>query len=369
MTDPNPQTPASEASPVTPTQESQPSPSASSTPQQSTPPDDAAVRAAAANLDPDIEFGDDLDDLTFLSTTTAAEAADPRQKPKGGGEDDDADDGIALPAGLQSQPRPVTPPAPLQTPVSSAPATPPTAPAAPAAPPAQVAQPPAPVAAAPAAQPPAQPAAQPQAAAPLPAAQPAPAAPAAPAGPDPFQVYQTWRQQGIDTLAKTDFALSEKDREAYEDDPAGFLPVLAARHYMTTVENCVAAVQQMVPHLITQVLEQNKIVEKNNEEFFGKYPLLKDHHAQVLEIGRQWRGLNPKASKDDFVKYVGPLAHQMLGIAMAAAAPAQQAPRTIPLPPHTPGASNGAAPRAPAASAQPTNIFEAMYMAPEPEEG
>lgn len=347
----SPDEPAAQSSTPAPVSQSSSSPSPAPS---SSPPEDKGVAAAAAEVlsDPDVDSNDDFGDLTFL--TTKGEAPD---RPVS--TEDSDDDGISVDTKTKAAPPPAT-----QSGAHVAPApvgAQPTVITAPAAAPVQddKSKSPAPAAA---------PAATPQ-----PGAAPAPAAAAPATGPaseaDPLKAYQTWRDKSKSTLAETSFKLSEEDAQALQDEPEKVLPRLAAEVYMTTLENVTVAVQQAIPAMIENVLTFRTEVQKKTDEFFGAWPNLKDHHAKAMEIGKQWRALNPTASVEDFIKNVGPLAHQMLGVPLHTVQAAPPAPKVTSLPPHVPLAG-GATTRVPANKGNGSgNIFEELALAAEDDEG
>lgn len=338
-------------SPEEPAASPSPSESSSSPSPTSTPPDDKGVAAAAASvlLDPDVDSGDDFGDLEFLTTTTDKIV----ERPTKGAEDEPSDDkgfetdtklkvapSAAAPSGAHVAP--VAPGAqPLVTPVQ--------APAA-----SQDDKTKAPAAAAASA-------ATPQAAA-APAAQPV-QQPGAAAGSDPVEVYNKWRETTLSTLASKEFAISAEDAQAIQDEPEKVLPMIAAKVYMTCLENITVAVQQMLPVAIENVMNAKKTIDEKTDLFYTSWPNLKEHNAKAMEIGRQWRALNLNASVEDFIKNVGPLAHQMLGIPLHTQA--AKPPAKTSLPPHVP--ANGAMPQQQQVQA-PVNVFEEMALAPEPDE-
>lgn len=236
---------------------------------------------------------------------------------------------------------------PAATPTPSASAAPaaPSAPATPA--PAATAAPAASAAAAPSA--PAAPAAPSAPAAP----EPAPAAPTAPAAPvDPVATWNAWRAEAEGQLAKGHFAMSKELVEEAQDDPAKFwsetFPHLVSKWYLDTVTASVNAVKQALPEYISGFVQQSTAEQRAEDEFFGSWKQLDKgkHLAQVTEIGRVWRAMNPKATKEDYIKQVGALAVMQLGLPLVpeSAPAAPVAPQMRPHVPMAGGAPAGAPP-------------------------
>lgn len=209
-----------------------------------------------------------------------------------------------------------------------------------------------------AATPPAEPAQTP-AAAPAAPAQPAVAAPAA-APAQPGQDYGTWRQGALKTLAEGPFALSEETAAALQDDPAKVLPTLAANVYLMAVENATAAVRELLPNVVPQMMEQRQTMAKAVESFNEAAPDLAPHLERVVPISNFLRSQNPDMPTDKFIPLVVATARQMLGLTPpAAAAPAAPAkPATSPIPPHTPVVAS--APRAGTPAVQSQNPWAAL---------
>lgn len=230
---------------------------------------------------------------------------------------------------------------PAATP-GAAPATPsgdsaqPAAPAAAATPsaPAAAAQPaPAAVAPAPVAAPAATPTPAPAAA---PAAQPAPG--------QPQGSYSEWRKQAEAQLATTHFALTKEELELIETNPAVAIPRLASKVYFDAVEAATAAVHQYLPGIIRQTTQQSSQYEKNENTFFESWPGLKERKADVERIGLVYRQANPQATTEDFIKHVGMLASNILGVPLptpqsTAAPKASRAPAFVPAVGAVPAAS------------------------------
>jgi hypothetical protein len=221
--------------------------------------------------------------------------------------------------------------------------------------------PPAPAEQAPAAKQPAQPV-QPEAKAPT-------APPEAPVAPTPAQPevtaeqvmesFRNWRQTAEGVLANSHYNLTKEDADALNVDPGQVIPKLMAKVYLDAVTAAVNVISQSLPQTVMGTIEAHNGYQKNESEFFGEWPGLKDHYAEVLRVGQVYRHLNPSASKADFVRSVGAQVAMALGLnaeqARGTRAPTQQPGQRVLR--HIPPAASARHPMAPA---RPPNIFEQM---------
>jgi hypothetical protein len=174
-----------------------------------------------------------------------------------------------------------------------------------------------------------------------------------------LQSFKDWRQTAEGVLVNSHYNLSKEDADALNLDAGQVIPKLMARVYLDAVTAAVNVISQSLPHTVMNTIEAHNGYQKNETEFFGEWPGLKDHYAEVLRVGQVFRHLNPSASKADFVRSVGAQVAMALGLtaeqARGTRAPAQQpGPRVLR---HIPPAASARHPMAPA---RPQNIFEQM---------
>ena len=172
---------------------------------------------------------------------------------------------------------------------------------------------PAPVAPTPPA--PAQPQAQPQQpqqpAAPVePAAHPAPEVTPAQA----IESFRQWRAQAEHVLSNSHYNLSQQDADALNVDPGQVIPKLMSRVYLDAVTAAVNVISQSIPYAVMNTIEAHNGYQRNEDEFFGEWPGLKEHGGEVVRVGQVYRQLNPKASKADFIRSVGAQVAMALGL-------------------------------------------------------
>lgn len=129
-------------------------------------------------------------------------------------------------------------------------------------------------------------------------------------------------------MAKGHFAIPVEVAQKIEEDPVKFvqeeLPKMASRLYLDAVTAAVSAIQTYLPGFIGQHLSARTEESKAEDEFWGAWPQMQRaaHTAKALEIGRAWRQVNPRGSKDDYIKQVGALTCLALGLPLQVAPPA-----------------------------------------------
>jgi hypothetical protein len=192
--------------------------------------------------------------------------------------------------------------------------------------------------------------------------------------PEQQAAQQQARDHFVNSMASK-YEMTEEQKLAFDQDPTKVLPQIAAQVAADSVDMAVAVVQnlmaQQLPKMITQVADRNQARSANEEAFYSQWPELKGHSDKVLIAAQSWRQANPQASKDEFMKQVGPLAWMQAGLPIAqlvakmGSAPQQPAPAAPPAP-TAPSAYAPTAPRAsvPVPPAQPTsnNEFELLAM-------
>lgn len=109
-------------------------------------------------------------------------------------------------------------------------------------------------------------------------------------------------------------------------EPETVLPRMAAMVHQAVMRGVQQVVAQTVPQMIMQYQTATKANEESRAAFLGRWPSLKGHEKQVLEIGAMYRQMNPKSTVEDRLEKIGKLACAALGIAEDAA-PVQGQPR------------------------------------------
>lgn len=176
---------------------------------------------------------------------------------------------------------------------------------------------------------------------------------------DPQQQLEQFMQaraQAEELLAQY-YSLQKEDLEALEEDPTEFLktavPKIAARVYTDAVLTSIQRVQQAMPVLLQQQLEQHEQSRSAEERFFQQWPQLREHKDAVTRIAAAYRQINPDMPMEQFMRDVGVQAMVMLGL--AAEEPQQQKSKEKPFKP----AARKKAPTALSAPA-PKNHYELL---------
>lgn len=195
---------------------------------------------------------------------------------------------------------------------------------------------------------------------PEPAAQPQPEAQAAPPVEEvKAPSYEEARQAAFKEL-ETRYALSQEDTDAFISEPDKVVPRLVAGLYLDIYDNVMRSMQAYMPQMVQQITAREAHQRQGEDDFFTAWPKLKEHRERVAEVGRQYRQLNPTATKEQFIQDVG--LHVMIerripleGIGEQAAPPPPPPSATPQNPPHVP-------PRGPAAPAvPPTQQSKGMF--------
>lgn len=228
----------------------------------------------------------------------------------------------------------------------------------------------------PAGQQPAQPPAQTTPAAATPAA-PSQGEGAAPRIYSPGELAQALGQNKatiLDALAQQKFQLSPEDTQALDVDAISMLPKLMARVYFEATVNGLQQLANMVPRMVAEVANA-RIAESDSERaFFDEWPNIdprnQDHIRVVTQLSNSFRHMNPRASREDAIKYVGQAATAFLGLQapqrttngqVNGRSPTSPRPAAVRTPPFAPAVGGRAQP--PAGTPQPAaNPFEGLGM-------
>lgn len=150
--------------------------------------------------------------------------------------------------------------------------------------------------------------------------------------PEPFDV-EKWREGEHKRLQETYF-VTDEDAQELLLEPQKVLPKLAANMHMQVMQEVHQMMQQVLPRQIQAVQSSISAETEAKNAMFSRWPGLKEHEAQVLQIGKMFRALNPNASKEEALERIGAMTYQALGMeippapnaAPPAPAPARPAP-------------------------------------------
>lgn len=117
--------------------------------------------------------------------------------------------------------------------------------------------------------------------------------------------YGTWRKETENVLATQHYALKPEEIEELDTNPGEFLSRKMAKVYLDAVTATLTQVTQFLPRMIQDVNQQSVQSNQNEEQFFQRWPKLKEHQQAVLRTAAVYRQLNPSASMEDFINEVG----------------------------------------------------------------
>lgn len=146
-----------------------------------------------------------------------------------------------------------------------------------------------------------------------------------PASPQPLSPQQQLTQllQNRDVLvgelASKRFQLSQKDQEAMETNALEHIPKLLARTYFDAFTSTMNYMNQQVPQMIQSALNEAKLDQDAETSFYNAWPGLDrgKHGADVLAYANAFRQMNPRASLEEAVKFVGAAVATKHGVANA----------------------------------------------------
>jgi len=145
-------------------------------------------------------------------------------------------------------------------------------------------------------------------------------------------------------------------------EPELVLPVLAAKIHQALMRTHMNMLSQELPRRIQEINTYHAAEEKSKEAFFGRWPGLKGHEKQVIQVGAMYRKMNPNATPEEAIEKIGRVVNAALGLAgdTPSSAPAQ--PPARPQPPAAKSGFRPAGTQASASAAAPPsdNIFTAM---------
>lgn len=123
----------------------------------------------------------------------------------------------------------------------------------------------------------------------------------------------------VGELASKRFQLSQKDQEAMETNALEHIPKLLARTYFDAFTSTMNYMNQQVPQMIQSALNEAKLDQDAETSFYSAWPGLDRgrHGADVLAYANAFRQMNPRASLEEAVKFVGAAVATKHGVANA----------------------------------------------------
>jgi hypothetical protein len=131
-------------------------------------------------------------------------------------------------------------------------------------------------------------------------------------------------------LANTHFRLSQEDIDAFDSGDHAVVPRLLARAHVESMRSMAEMFDRVVPVMVVQGIQAATANAAADAEFYGPNKDLEPHRAQVMELAKTLRQMNPKMPKEQFIPLLATSARAMLGM-QPQAAPAQVAPASAPV--------------------------------------
>lgn len=162
------------------------------------------------------------------------------------------------------------------------------------------------------------------------------------------------RPKVIEALAHQSYQLTEDELNGLQEDPGKTVPKLLARAHVNAVQGVLRHVAQQLPAMMAGMLQLREQNKQREDQFWGAWPQLdrQKHAAQVTQVARVFRQLNPTADMNTFVQHVGAQVMLMNGLHRAPASVQPQVTQPRPAPFVPAGAGHGGVPN-PAATRQP----------------
>lgn len=124
-----------------------------------------------------------------------------------------------------------------------------------------------------------------------------------------------------------------------QTEPENVLPALAARLHVDVLDNVMRQMQGLVPAMLQNVTQTNEREAQARTSFYGRFPELAKHEAEVLKIGQMFRAANPNADPETAIQRIGDMTMYALGLKREAPAAVLQQPAqsSAPFRPSAPG--------------------------------
>lgn len=125
--------------------------------------------------------------------------------------------------------------------------------------------------------------------------------------------YRQRRQQVVENLSQN-YQLSDEQADQLLEDPNKVIPQLLAEAHTNAYEAVMRQLQETLPSMMEQVETQRQQRQSAEEQFFSRWPKLKNHRDRVAQLAKAYRQANPKATTEQLIQDVGAQAHIALGI-------------------------------------------------------
>lgn len=116
----------------------------------------------------------------------------------------------------------------------------------------------------------------------------------------PQQDYSALETQAIERLAASEYALPAEQAQLMVSEPEKVYPQLAARLHVRLASQIGQAVQQMLPSIVDNMVQQRMAAVELENQFYRSYPQLADPRFKPVVAAslRAVRQANPQASRE-----------------------------------------------------------------------
>jgi hypothetical protein len=147
------------------------------------------------------------------------------------------------------------------------------------------------------------------------------------------------QREDLEASLEQHFALNEEDALQLVTDPAKAFPKLQARMFADMWTQMSNMIYQALPTAIERNIREIEVRNDRVDAFFKAWPKLnkKDHGKTLAQVSKVYANVNPNATEEDVIKYVGMqvmLLHGMAPDSVPVEPP--QTPPGTPTPPATP---------------------------------
>ena len=126
--------------------------------------------------------------------------------------------------------------------------------------------------------------------------------------------FSQWKEAETARLATEVYKISDEDAARLQTEPELVLPQIAAQLHLSVMQNTLEAVQRMLPNVLPQFQKQTETEKSAMDLFYNTNPDLKKYHNQVIQAGKMFRKLNPKAGPEEAAKKIGDMVRSALGL-------------------------------------------------------
>jgi hypothetical protein len=113
------------------------------------------------------------------------------------------------------------------------------------------------------------------------------------------------QRENAEKMLAEHYKLPTELAEGLDPDLAEALPRMGAKIFMDAVSHTLHQVTQILPQAVQGITAQQTTQHTLEDQFFEKWPGLREHADTVVRFGQSYRQLNPHASAEQFMEEVG----------------------------------------------------------------